>query len=341
MNRNDVGKIASAVVAAAVPALGALVVRKGTEMAVNQFKAKSQNSSQKKNIEVRRKQVSSAPVALSYDQPKIGFKTAAPTRKGASARVVGIDYVGPYATNAVANTYGDYVFEVYPNNSTLFTRLGTIALAYELFAFNKCRLRAVGVAASTLPGSMTVAPDMYPNGSGFTAAGIRNQEGQVTKKFWETAACDYDCSRATRPWFLVDPSGTASDTDSKLGDFHLGLDGTATPSTVVCDLFVEYDIEFAQCVAADGVSLLARSPLAHRIRKFQHGKEAIAASLRALLPAEERKDYDLDGNRVEHAKEVETSDSIERLLASSTDYSRSSSSPQTIPAAALKARTFN
>lgn len=341
MNKHEVGKIASAVVAAAVPAIGALVVRKGAEMAANYAKGPGKKPV-KTSVQTRRDRVSAAPVALSFNQPKMGFKTAAPTRKGASARIVGCDYVGPFASSATANLFQDSVFEIYPGNSAMFNRLGAISLVYELYAFNKCRMIAVGVAASTLPGSMTLAPDCYPNGLAQSAAAIRNQEDQKTTKFWETCISDYPCGRATRPWFLVDPSETASDEDSKLGDFHLGIDGTATAATVVCDVFVEYDVEFAQCVSGDGVSLeLLNSPLVRRVQEFRHGKEAVMASLQCLLPAAERGDYDLHGRRVRKEKKMESSDAIERFLATVETPQVSSSSPSTIPAAALRSRVFS
>jgi hypothetical protein len=247
----------------------------------------------------RRTLIENAPVALSEKQPRVGFRTAVPTDPGASARYVGCDYMGTYTSSAVASTYSDMIFEISAAESNTFPRLSAIADAFELYKFKRLRFIAIGKQASTIPGAMSLAPDLYPDGDVFTVNEARNEEGAVLGKYWETIVCEFPCKRGTRVWFLTDNLGTASPEDAILGDLHFGVEGTVTPSQPIADIFVEYDVEFAQAQSATGVSLINTI-----IRRSPEDRAMLIASLLRALPENERERWDTDGRRVRPKKKA-------------------------------------
>jgi hypothetical protein len=331
MDKNQVGKLASAAVAAAVPMIAGAVLKSAQE---RMFKTAPKSSG---NVQGRTRAQKSlaaynAPVSANQYQPQMGFRTAAPVSKGASARFVGCDYVGTINSSGTANTFLDTVFQVTPKNTSLFPRLGSIAAVFELYKFLKMRPIAVGKQASTVPGCMTLAPDLYPNGSTFTASEMRNEEGQNTCKYWEVCRMNYPCSRGTREWFLTDNANSAAITDAKLGDLHFGTDGTATVSQPVADLFIEYDIEFAQGQTNDGIDLM--TPAVRRLLQYEGGQAAFQRLARYLLPEEDRQKFDEQGMLIVKKEEKPHSTAIDRLLRGDTPSEIRVQEP--IPAAALR-----
>lgn len=232
-------------------------------------------------------------VASAYTgkRPSPYWRSLAPSRKGSSVRLEGCDYVGSFAIPAGAGAQ-DNDLPVGAQDSTTFPRLSAIAAVFEEYAFNKCDFVMVGIAPSTFPGAMTGAPDYGDQGSGLTAAQIRNREGQETIKFWETCTVRMDPGKATRPWFS--PTDTSPSSDSYLGHFHLYTDA-GTANTPVCDLFVCYDVEFAQGVASGDPDLFSIWDHCRRIvgfsvdskRRMQEivrGEIAAAAAREGLHP---------------------------------------------------------
>jgi hypothetical protein len=334
MDKHQVGKIASAVVAAAGPALAGYAASAVKNRLLNggsQPKAPQKQQSRARYEQV----VRNAPVALSQYQPKVGFKSAAPVTKGASARITGCDYVG--ALSSTGGAFSDQAFRVTPLNNGLFTRLWAMATVFELYKFLKIRPILVGKAASSQAGSMTLAPDLYPDSDAFTAAEMRNEEGQSTTKTWEVCAMDYPCARGTRVWFLTDNANTANATDSDLGELHVGCDSLGAGAVVFADLFIEYDIEFAQAQVSGGVSLL--SPMLRRLLAYEGGLEALLATAHRLLPEEERRKYNKDGSPKPVPKLQLHSDALDEFkrdgVLPAVDVC-----PKPIPAAAMSSLRF-
>ncbi len=334
MDKHQVGKIASAVVAAAGPALAGYAANAVKNRLLNGAKPQSQAKNAQMQASRARSYadvVRNAPVALSQYQPLVGFRTAAPVTKGASARYTGCDFLGTISSGAsgVAN---DNVYLVTPKNSTTFPRLSSVAAAFELYKFLKVRAIAVGKQASTIAGSHTLAPDLYPDGDAFTAAEVRNEEQQQTKKFWETCVMDFPCARGTRTWFLTDNAGTADPPDAKLGELHYYTDATGVTQVVVADLFIEYDVEFAQAQIASGVSL--RSDMVQRFLRYAGAEQALLSLVRQMLPEKERDKFDERGMLRQVKKLKEHLLSIDRLIEEGTLPADVCLKP--IPAAALQ-----
>jgi hypothetical protein len=196
-----------------------------------------------------------APVAYAAVRPDVRMLSMAPTRRGSEVRFIGCDYLGSVTTSATTGT--DNVYEMDPGVSASFPRLSSIATVFGKYAFNRLRVYVVGKAASTLPGDMTSVPvyDGASGGGSLTESQVKNRNGQVTSKFWENHVMDFDCSRATVPWFTITQlSSTASDTTT-FGWYHLFLEttGSAAGAVAVADVFIEYDIEFTEAKAAGDV----------------------------------------------------------------------------------------
>lgn len=307
MNKNEIGKIASAAVAAAAPALAGYAVS-ALRNAYANGQMRKPAAAPKVFKNPREQILRNAPIQLSTYQPLVSFRTAAPITKGASVRLTGCDYVGTISAQVAAF---DNVYEVTPKNATLFPRLSAITPAFELYKFLKIKPVMVGVSASTIPGAMSLSPDLYPDGSSFTIAEARNEEGSQQCKFWETKAMDFPCVRGTRQWFLTDNAGIAVDNDAKLGDLHLVTDavGSAIP---VCDLYIEYDIEFAQGQAITTDALM-RSELLNFLSRQPGFKELLTRFALQLLPPDEREKWDAKGMRIRPKKDIKLIDFDEAI----------------------------
>jgi len=174
------------------------------------------------------------------------MRSRSPTRRGSEVRFIGCDYVGSVSTSASAGV--DNAYQINPSISTTFPRLSAIAEVFGKYAFNRLRIYVVGKAASTLAGDMTSVPtyDGVSGGSGLTESQVKNRNGQVTSKFWENHVMDFDCARATVPWFIMEEvSSIVTDTNT-FGWYHLFTEQTASGVTAVADVFIEYDVEFAE-----------------------------------------------------------------------------------------------
>lgn len=198
---------------------------------------------------------SEAPVALAFTgkQPSVFMKSGVPKRPGASIRLSGCDYIGPVTGNT---TETDVSLQLTPSSSETFPRLSAIATIFEKYNFDKLRFVIVGVAASTTAGAMTAAPSYASSEeSSATAALLRNREGQRTTRLWETNVVSYDCRRAGKPWFSCAVAETAS--DAIFGWYYYAIDALAAVSTVG-DLFVEYEVEFAEGRSSSDVALVKK-----------------------------------------------------------------------------------
>lgn len=177
------------------------------------------------------------------------FGTKAPTRKGATARYVGCDYIGVLTASTSVNDI--FKSAVSPGNTTLFPRLSAMAPIFQKYAFNKLRAYIVGDASSTQGGAITAVPCYESSGtpSSLTVAQARNREQQETRKFWEDFTMDFDCGKATVPWFIAAGAAGASGVVAYFGELHIVADLVAT-AVAVGQLYIEYDVEFAEAVVA-------------------------------------------------------------------------------------------
>jgi hypothetical protein len=186
-----------------------------------------------------------APVSRGYLRPAPRFSSMSPTRSGSEFRVVGCDYIGSVST--VSSSSADNVYRTSPANSSLFPRLEAIASIFGKYAFNGLKFIVIGKAASTQAGDMTSVMSYSTTGSALTETQVKNRVGQVTSKFWENHEMLVDCGKATVPWFPMD--STSSDT-SNFGYYHFFTESAGSSVVAVADLFVEYDVEFCEALAA-------------------------------------------------------------------------------------------
>jgi len=194
----------------------------------------------------------SAPVATANRRMTPFLRSERPTLAGASVRIVGCDYYGTITTSDAG--FADNLIIISPGESTSFPRLTAIAAVFELYRFTRVRATLVGAAASTQVGTMTAAFQYEYGSSSYTAAQIRNEEGQVTTKFWETLQVEMNCKRAVRPWFNVANQSEEDSADGIQAQLHIGTDETSS-DIVAGDLFLEYDVEFAQGQASGAPEL--------------------------------------------------------------------------------------
>jgi hypothetical protein len=181
-------------------------------------------------------------VSYGYQRPQVMFRSDKPTRKGATARFVGCDYYGVVST---ATSAGFTNIPIWPTNSTTFPRLSAISSAFELYFLTKCKVWLVGVAASTQAGTAT-AVYVYNTDSlspTFSLAQLRNEERNITLKFWENGVTEMDTGRSTRPWYILENATIY--TDAYQAMLVIGCDAT-TSAVAAFDVFIEYDCEFAQ-----------------------------------------------------------------------------------------------
>jgi len=251
---------------------------------MSQSKVAKKGKAGKKNIarpQVSKRGLQMAPVALGAPRVRVYQRSAAPTKPGACVRYVGCDYVGAISAASGAQ---DNVYGISAASGTSFPRLSAIAAVYELYSFSKLRFIMAGKAASTVAGDMTgVMQYSVDQSTGFTAAQIRNEEDQVTCKFWESREVIADPKRASRPWFLTGVGHSDESQDGYLGSFHLFTD--AASAIPVVDLFVEYDVEFAQGEASGAPEL---TPELQIVLSKDGGRKFLQKICEAALNSKER-----------------------------------------------------
>jgi len=193
-------------------------------------------------------------------------------RKGSACRFQGCDYLGVLTSSTT--TPDIFHQPIYPGSSTVFPRLLSLALIFGKYNFNRLRFSVVGDAPSTLGGAITLTPVYESNGtsSPMSIVDARNREQQETRKFWEDFAMDFDCGKATVPWFILpgEGSGTSDPFVNYYGEIHVVADTTAV-ATPVGQLFVEYDVEFCEAIA------IGDAALSEALRAYRSVKKEVAA----------------------------------------------------------------
>lgn len=210
-------------------------------------------------------------------RPSTYFRSAEPLRKGSSVRFQGCDYINVLTTSTT--TPDVYHQPIEPGNSAVFPRLVSLSLIFGKYNFNRLRFSIVGDAPSTLGGAITLAPVYESNGTSaaMSIVDARNREQQETRKFWEDFSMDFDCGKATVPWFVMPgEAGTSDPTTYYFGEIHAVADTTAA-ATPVSQLFVEYDVEFCEAIAIGDAALAGLS-------KARKSVEAPALQSSAVSP---------------------------------------------------------
>lgn len=199
-----------------------------------------------------------APVAKSYEAPRPRFESAIPVTPGASARYVGCDYIGnDSSSNSASSTGGLYAMAAFVAAS--FPRLSAIADVFLRYRFRRLRYFLIGKSASTQAGTGSWASFVIDATTTSittnTEAIIKNAEGALVLKGWESGVHEVDVNAAGPKWYNCDGDSTPYN----LGTFCHYLPQTTAAGDLSWDVYVEYDVEFAEAVAAATVTPLDRA----------------------------------------------------------------------------------
>jgi len=217
------------------------------------------------------RRIASAPNAFSYKNGsrQTYFRSKTPSLKGATVAFQGCDFV---ASEVAATTLQDFFFSVIPT-SAAFTKLSVIAPVFAMYRFTKLRVIIEGKTPSTVPGVVAVSGEYDAQGTlaAWTQAQVRNQEGVRACKFWETLVYEYDTKKNSYNWYHHEVgTGDVSVTETQ-GDIHIVADGVSaafyTAGSPLIDIWVEYEIEFAESIQAgtSQVDLVLNQALKHKV----------------------------------------------------------------------------
>jgi len=212
------------------------------------------------------KQGSGVAVSYSYGstRPNTGMRSAAPTRKGAEARIIGCDFITQQAAQIA---FSETVYQMDPWNAGSFPRLEAISKNYGKAIFNKLKIICVGTLPTTQGGCVTMAPVYEGSVDALTSIQARNRADQNTYRFWETADMVFNCAKFAYNWY----TDNATIVDAFDLEFpcsaHVQTDGIGYVAGAI-DLFVEYDIEFCEAsLNTDNASPDPRSQLLKERRR--------------------------------------------------------------------------
>lgn len=198
--------------------------------------------------------VRSAPVSVGYRNPGPRMRAMMPQHGGCS-RFEGVDFVGSLASKVSTPTIGVYktiTMEHFSTETALFPRLVAIASAYAKYKLLKLRIHMVGTSASTQAGVgafSSLIIDSQASGAVLnTDPIIKNLEGCIVLKGWESGFHDVKLSAQGFKWYNVDVDGDAG------GPYTPGVIVVSIPTTTNAgdlswDVFIEYDIEFNEAVS--------------------------------------------------------------------------------------------
>lgn len=193
-----------------------------------------------------------APLALERSRPKVSMAFAAPSHVGSEARVTGTDFVGTFGSSDSAYSITSFVLNA--RNSALFPRLSEIAGVWRRFYFKKLRFHLYGITAATQSGytamSSLITDDLATLQTPTTEAQILNQENVALGRPWSFIFHDVNLGGLGLDWYTTDVSQSSSEFGEAIGRAFLGLPQTTTPSDILVQVYVEYDCEFCQRIAA-------------------------------------------------------------------------------------------
>jgi len=197
-----------------------------------------------------------APVARN-----IGVRKLAPRFRSAQGKyvIVNREYVGIVISGADTATqlYTCQTYPIQPGMPTMFPWLSQVASTHQKYRFTKLVFTYVPVASTATVGRITmvyaVDPlDEMPTSKSELFQYPTSTEGSV----WSPMTMNVDCSKAP---LLFTRIGLIVDSDVKTYDFgqlFIASSNTGVSSTVMGEIFVEYELELitpkpAECAAAD------------------------------------------------------------------------------------------
>lgn len=193
--------------------------------------------------------------------PRVYFKSMNPS-DDADLRYVGCDFMGTLSSAAGAATIGSNG-DIHPKNTSLFPRLSAIADLFVKYRFKRLRWYIVGESATTQAGSGAFGSAVNDGLGGAlvvnTDAIVRNSEGVVILRGWETGCHEVDVKSSGLKFLSVDWDAAASGTGSILGLLFSSIPATpAGAGSLSWSVYLEYDIEFAEAFSGSGIDLLEK-----------------------------------------------------------------------------------
>lgn len=193
-----------------------------------------------------------APLAMDTARPKVCQSFKNPTHKGSEGRVTGVDFVGKY--NSSSLSYTIQTFALNARNATVFPRLSAIATVWRRYYFRRLRFHLFGIAAATQRGytamSSLVTDDLATLITPSTESQILNQEQVAIGRPWSYVCHEVNLGGLGLEWYTCDAGDGASEFGEYIGRAFLGIPQTTTDADIEIQVYVEYDVEFCQRIAA-------------------------------------------------------------------------------------------
>ena len=185
-------------------------------------------------------------------RPKVCQSFRAPAHKGSEGRVTGVDFVGKYSSSA--SNYTIVPFALNARNESVFPRLSAIATVWRRYYFKSLRFHLFGIAAATQRGytamSSLVTDDLATLITPTTESQILNQEQVAIGRPWSYVVHVVNLGGLGLEWYTCDSGDGSSEFGEYIGRAFLGIPQTTTESDIEIQVYVEYDVEFCQRVAA-------------------------------------------------------------------------------------------
>lgn len=190
-----------------------------------------------------------APIAFGSSVPRTSFRTLVP-RMG-SASFAGCDYYGSIASATTA-TVATLSTGISARNGTIFPRLSGLAAAFLKYKFRKLHFILLGQSPSTQKGNigfMSLVNDLPASAEAdvTTDARVKNTEGCLVIKGWESGRHVVKCDAAGLRWYNVDLNDTGA--VSYLGSVWYSIPATTAAGDLTWDVYVEYEIDLDEAVA--------------------------------------------------------------------------------------------
>lgn len=193
---------------------------------------------------------------MDKSRPKVCQSFRNPSHEGSEGRVTGVDFVGTYGS--LASGYNITTFNINARNATLFPRLSAIASVWRRYYPRLLRFHLFGIAAATQQGytamSSLVTDDLATLVSPTTESQILNQEEVAVGRPWSYVVHNVNLGGLGLKWYTTDIATASSEFGEYIGRAFLGIPQTALNNDILIQVYVEYDVEFCQRIAASLVS---------------------------------------------------------------------------------------
>jgi len=193
-----------------------------------------------------------APLAMDATRPKVCQLFRAPAHKGSEGRVTGVDFIGTFPSSSTGYTIQQFALNA--RNAAVFPRLSAIATVWRRYYFKMLRFHLFGIAAATQRGytamSSLVTDDLATLVTPTTEAQILNQEQVAIGRPWSYVVHDVNLGGLGLEWYTSDAGDGPAEFGEYIGRAFLGIPSTTADADIEIQVYVEYDVEFCQRIAA-------------------------------------------------------------------------------------------